>query len=456
MIASSPIACFSKVATRRAGRCIFDITDLLRFAHSDAQLTGIPRVALTLANQALSLRPERVSIGYFDIVSGIYRILADPELIADPQALRAHLIKVTSNVRQVKFWKGEIRRTYHEVVRRANLEALRRYSALNRRPSPDIQFSFRQTDRIVCLGSGWDTLDFLAYLSSERGINGHGAELAVLIHDMIPCLFPAKMSGVHPALFKHWLAQILGMDATLLFYSSQTRQDALNWCREQKHVLPLYRNIRLGDELLLTRKAPTRDVVRQLQANDFILFVGSISGRKNGLTLLKAWQRLRASSKSTALPKLVFAGSSTAGELKNLFPEALDWLELVFIAKPNDTELGHLYRNCLFTVYPSLYEGWGLPVGESLWHGKICAASYCSSLPEVGGYDCDYFDPCNPVDIEQILWRLIFDDNYRVKRMNDIDRSRLQSWRESAQGLLLALDEPARAAANESRFAWAS
>ena len=456
MIASSPIACFSKVVASRGGRCIFDITDLVRFAHGDAQLTGIPRVALTLASQARALRPDRVTIGYFDVVGATYRILADPEIIADQRALRGHLRKVTSNVRQVKFWKGEIRRTYHEIVRRTTLEALRRYCALSRRRSPDIEFSFRQTDRIICLGSGWDTLDLLAYLSVENGIKRHGAELAVLVHDMIPFLLPAKMSGVHPALFKHWLGRILGMDATLLFYSSQTRQDALNWCREQKYAQPLYRKIRLGDELLLTQKAATRDLVHRLPPNDFILLVGSIGGRKNGLNLLKAWQRLRAASKTTALPKLVFAGSSTAQELKDLFPEALDWLELVFIAKPNDTELNHLYRNCLFTVYPSLYEGWGLPVGESLWHGKICAASYCSSMPEVGGYDCDYFDPCNPADIEQTLWRLIFDDHYRAQRMSGIDRGRLQSWQDSAQGLLHALDEPARAAANESRFAWAS
>lgn len=443
------------MATRRAGRCIFDITDLLRFAHGDAQLTGIPRVALTLASQAYSLRPDRVSIGYFDVVSTTYRVLAEPEIVADPQALRSHLRAVTKNIKQVKFWKGEFRRAYHELVRRATLKALRRfYSTFSKRASPDMVFSFRETDRIVCLGSGWDTLDFLGYL----GDAGHrrNAELAVLIHDMIPFLLPAKMTGVHPALFKHWLRQVLGMDAGLLFYSSQTEQDALNWCQSEGYAPPSYRKIRLGDELIVTRKAAVRDAVRRLPANDFIFSVGSIGGRKNGLTLLKAWQRLRTSSKTTALPQLVFAGSSTADELKDLFPEALEWLELVFIEKPNDTELSHLYRNCLFTVYPSLYEGWGLPVGESLWHGKICAASYCSSMPEVGGYDCDYFDPCNPADIEQTLWRLIFDDVYRAKRMSSIDRTRLLSWRESAQGLLLALDEPARTAPSESRFARAS
>jgi glycosyltransferase involved in cell wall biosynthesis len=441
---------------RRPGRCIFDITDLVRFAHGDGQLTGIPRVALTLASQARNLRPDRVSVGYFDVVSGTYRLLADPEIVGDPRALRSHLRNVTHKTRQVKFWKGGIRRAYHEVLRHITLKAMRFHAAVRRQSSPDIEFSFRETDRIICLGSGWDTLDFLSYLSAENGANRNGAELAVLVHDMIPFMLPAKMSGVHSELFKHWLTRILGMDATLLFYSSQTEQDALHWCREEGLKQPLYRKIRLGDELLPARRGRIREAIRHLPSNDFILFVGGIVGRKNGLTLLRAWQRLRAVSKTSALPRLVIAGSSTAQDLKRLFPQALEWLELIFIPRPNDTELSCLYRNCLFTVYPSLYEGWGLPIGESLWHGKICAASYCSSMPEVGGYDCDYFDPTNPVDIEQILWRLIFDDGYRIKRMRNIDRSRLLSWKEAAQGLLLTLDEPPRATPREARLAHAS
>jgi glycosyltransferase involved in cell wall biosynthesis len=59
----------------------------------------------------------------------------------------------------------------------------------------------------------------------------------------------------------------------------------------------------------------------------------------------------------------------------------------------NDDELIALYKNAQFTVYPSLYEGWGLPVAESLAHGKYCLSSNSSSLPEVGGNLIEYLDP---------------------------------------------------------------
>jgi glycosyltransferase involved in cell wall biosynthesis len=54
-----------------------------------------------------------------------------------------------------------------------------------------------------------------------------------------------------------------------------------------------------------------------------------------------------------------------------------------------------LYQNCLMTVYPSLYEGWGLPIGESLHFGKLCLASDTSSMPEIAGGLIDYFSPYN-------------------------------------------------------------
>jgi len=61
----------------------------------------------------------------------------------------------------------------------------------------------------------------------------------------------------------------------------------------------------------------------------------------------------------------------------------------------SDEELAALYDRCLFTVFPSFVEGWGLPVGESLAHGKICVASSTTSIPEVGGELVVYVDPFN-------------------------------------------------------------
>lgn len=58
-----------------------------------------------------------------------------------------------------------------------------------------------------------------------------------------------------------------------------------------------------------------------------------------------------------------------------------------------DSDLAMLYQKAYFTLFPSLYEGWGLPLAESLAHGKFCLASNSSSLPEVGGALVDYIDP---------------------------------------------------------------
>ena len=64
-----------------------------------------------------------------------------------------------------------------------------------------------------------------------------------------------------------------------------------------------------------------------------------------------------------------------------------------FVEGPTDGELAWLYRNCAFTVYPALYEGWGLPVSESLDFGKMCITSNRSSLPEAGEGLTDLLDP---------------------------------------------------------------
>ena len=64
----------------------------------------------------------------------------------------------------------------------------------------------------------------------------------------------------------------------------------------------------------------------------------------------------------------------------------------------NDEELSWLYRNCMFTAYPSLYEGWGLPVAESLRYGKFCIASKISSVPEIAPDLTKLIDPLDAME----------------------------------------------------------
>lgn len=73
----------------------------------------------------------------------------------------------------------------------------------------------------------------------------------------------------------------------------------------------------------------------------------------------------------------------------------------------SDDELDYLYKNCLFTIYPSIYEGWGLPIAESLSYGKFCLASETSSMPEIGGSLLEYFNPYNPKQLLDLITKYL-------------------------------------------------
>jgi glycosyltransferase involved in cell wall biosynthesis len=102
-----------------------------------------------------------------------------------------------------------------------------------------------------------------------------------------------------------------------------------------------------------------------------------------------------------------------------------------------DEELIWLYRHCLFTVYPSFYEGWGLPVAESLSFGKYCLASQAASMPEIGGELCDYHDPLDLEGFLRLVERPLFDPAFLSQREQRVrERYRPTTWRDCAARVL--------------------
>lgn len=120
-----------------------------------------------------------------------------------------------------------------------------------------------------------------------------------------------------------------------------------------------------------------------LQNTSFVFMAGSFEPRKNQKFLLELWRT--GPSHLPESPALVFAGGlASAAYFQELRQAARDLERVVFFFNVDDEELAWLYENCLFTVFPSEAEGWGLPITEALDRGKYCLASDNTSLKEAG------------------------------------------------------------------------
>ncbi|MOA15507.1 D-inositol 3-phosphate glycosyltransferase [compost metagenome] len=196
--------------------------------------------------------------------------------------------------------------------------------------------------------------------------------------------------------------------------------------------------IKLGGDILQQKSPVTSMEVLSLLQKKFILFVSTIERRKNHEVLYRAYTRL-INKGVKDLPLLVFVGMPGWGVndfLKDLEldPRVKEYIKV--LSNVSDSDLVSLYRNCMFTLFPSLYEGWGLPVAESLAAGKYCLASNAASIPEVGGKLLDYIDPWDILSWESELEKYISDSEaLRLKEQHIKCDYRIVPWAETARSV---------------------
>lgn len=429
-------------------RYVFDITELVRFAHRGKRfaLSGIPRIVLLLAYYAMRARPSQVRVGYFDNIEGCYKEFQDTDALLEFERLKEILSSTRNYVKPVKHWKYErssLKYIYHNIAYSIALNTKKIQQAITGGSGASSRrLDLGRGDCIVCLGGSWNTLDLFRYLQKADLLKPGMADLAVLVPDMIPTLSKHVTGVVAVPQFEHWLQELLRLGTPFLVNSDSTLNDLKAWCHRHDYKNAKVAKFAFGDEMLPLSGNSVRAEVLALQGRPYVLAVGPLTGRKNGGNLIRAWQIISTRLPQDRLPLLVFAGSEASDSMVRcgLSEDVAAWDKLRFIRSPNDFELQRLYRNCRFTVYPSLYEGWGLPISESLWHGKVCATSNVSSMPEVGGARCEYFDPTDPGDMAHVIERLIADPAYLEACARRIDHAQLLTWEQAAKALLATLD----------------
>jgi glycosyltransferase involved in cell wall biosynthesis len=345
-----------------------------------------------------------------DYVMGIFNLHGyNPPEVPQPQTsskrlvdqLKQRLQSVPGPVRKplVKAGKQAIpaaRTLLHHVRGMKNRMATAQATARTMtEPVPQVQHSvsssapFGASDVLISAGLDWDQKD-LPYLYQLK--MAHGMKVILFCYDLIPVLFPHLCVGEVAGIFARYFVDVAWCADHVMCISKSSQRDLLQLVRNTGAPQTATSIIHLGGNLPVKKtEAKIEDLVR----GRYLLFVSTIERRKNHEVIYRAMTHLADEGRKD-LPTIVFVGMVGWGVRDFLNDVQIDWRtknRFLILNHVSDEHLSLLYQHSLFTLYPSLYEGWGLPLAEGLAHGKFCLAANTSSLPEVGGPLVEYLDP---------------------------------------------------------------
>jgi len=277
--------------------------------------------------------------------------------------------------------------------------------------------------------------------------------LLIIIHDLTTFLPETKKTHKKIVILKEKITLKLAIRHAkkIIAISENTKQDLIKFFKtpvDKIIVVPLaardiFCPIFNQEKIKIIRKK------YNLPA-EFILFVGTLEPRKNIVRLIEAYHKLifNFSAKGGSAPggqfsifnlKLVIVGKKgwywqeIFEKVKKLNMED----KVVFTGYLPDQDLPYLYNAALCFVYPSLYEGFGLPIIEAMACGCPVITSNISSLPEVAGEAAILVDPYNSQEIADALKKIIRDLGLREKlKRAGLVQAQKFSWQKTAQEIL--------------------
>ena len=249
----------------------------------------------------------------------------------------------------------------------------------------------RPNSVLLSLGAMWINDQLMA---ATRAAVSRGVRFVNYFYDLTPVLDAGHATDLRP-LFERYLALLGDCSDRIPAISQSSRDDLAAYLQNQDlrvppgvaTALPSGLDPREGDTDVLNTNPSTH--------MEYALMVGTVEARKNHLLAFHAWEELISVYGADNVPNLICVGKIgwNSGEFQERLgaTDGLDGKITLRSEGITDVELAELYRNALFTIYPSNYEGWGLPVTESLLFGTPVVTARNSSLIEAGGELACYF-----------------------------------------------------------------
>lgn len=436
----------SQLPPPRAEGIVLDLSDLVRWYDHRRVPSGIQRVQAEIAAVAIgeatlcAMHPE----------DGIWRVLPPPLFV------RLHRLSESGADPEEPDWREAL-----GLLK----DWLRRGHAL--RPGPGTV--------LVTLGSAWW---LPRHAPALRALRVAGGRHVPVLHDCGPLVLPEFAGPGLRAEFGRWFSTlpvladgvIAVSHATAAEYRRLMARHLPDWpappvmvvtpdgrpgvvkgpageeAEEPQAAAPVRR---MGALSMLLPSPPAPLAVPhpgpahpELPDEPYVLLVSSLEPRKNHLLALEAWGRLIERRGAAGTPRLVFAGRRAPGDAPVFAALAADprlAARVTLLHELDDRALARLYRGCLFTLYPSRHEGWGLPVSESLFHHRVPVVSEIPALMESGRNGAVFFTPNMAEDLATAAEGLIADPARLAAAAARIPRhGGLRPWAEVAEDLLAA------------------
>jgi len=409
----------------RAQDIYVDISELYDLGRRNREVTGVSRVVLEVAYELSKTRTATLVIA--DAFSR--KILS-----VDPSALEA---------RNLYDRHGLLRslgkpRKYRDADRYPS-GSIRRFKALFANAVSRV-LGFFVSRHGTAVGSEVDLADCqilcLGLMSTNRRTveiaraSSEGANCTVLIHDVMMLLSEHKKS----ARAEYQSLEVCSKHGVQWVANSDFTKREVERLVENSKAPPSLGPI---ETVLLGHEMRNFDGVENLSAGrggPYLLTVGSLDGRKNGSLLFDAMLEIFRRRGPSAVPNIVAAGKHNPKGIRGAFNEGgkfetlkpfVEWVD-----QPEHVTLYGLYENAAALIYPSRYEGFGLPVGEALWLGTPVLASNAASIPEVGGNLVQYFEPDDAAQLASLMERVMLDHSFTNSWRTEIRerKTSLRDW----------------------------
>lgn len=256
-----------------------------------------------------------------------------------------------------------------------------------------------------------DQIEIFHGLTGEipRGIQHSAIKTVVTIHDLIFVRFPELYKYSDRKIYYNKFKYAADHSDVIIAISEQTKIDIVNFLHvKPERIKVIYQGCNDAFKKNYTDTEFQKTSLKFKLPNQFILNVGTVEKRKNLLNLVKAIKNL-----DTNLIVVGNTKSAYAQEVQTYIKANNLSQKVWFLKNVSTEELAQIYQMATIFVYPSIFEGFGIPIIEALYSQTPVITSKESCFSEAGGPDSIYIDPKDYTAIEQAIRKVLEDENLR-------------------------------------------